>query len=93
MSQVADDDPGCEFAVANGGPKVETGPDQPRIPVTDKDGNLVLDDEGVPEYAGPFGVPGVPTDGGAAAGARRPREPQEVRRVGRARRRRAPDPA
>ena len=68
MSQVADDDPGCEFAVANGGPKVETGPDQPRIPVTDKDGNLVLDDEGVPEYAGPFGVPGVPTDGGAAAG-------------------------
>jgi len=68
MSQVADDDPGCEFAVANGGPKVETGPDQPRIPVTDKDGNLVLDDEGVPEYAA-GGSSSTGTTGGSSSGS------------------------
>ncbi|MCB1026211.1 MAG: transglycosylase domain-containing protein [Microthrixaceae bacterium] len=66
MSQVADNDPDCEFPVASGGPKKDVGPAQPRIPVTDEEGELILDDNGVPEYApGVPGAPGSETTGGA----------------------------
>lgn len=66
MSQVADDDPDCDFEVASGGPKKEVGPTQPRIPVTDAKGELIIDEKtGLPEYDP--GLSGVPNGGGATS--------------------------
>ena len=69
MSQIADDDPGCEFQAADGGPNVVVGPTLERIPITDEKGELVLDDEGVPVYnPGPaFPSPTGGTSGGGTA--------------------------
>ncbi|MEZ5381474.1 MAG: transglycosylase domain-containing protein [Microthrixaceae bacterium] len=67
MAAVADNDPGCEFPVANGGPKRDTGPLLPRIPVTDDDGELLLDEDGVPYFDPNAVAPGPTTSTGSAS--------------------------
>jgi penicillin-binding protein 1A len=80
MSQIADDDPGCDFPAANGGPNVVVGPTLERIPITDEKGELVLDDEGVPVFnpvpsvpdrdKGTSGTGSASTGGGTRTGTR-----------------------
>ncbi|MBK7320926.1 MAG: penicillin-binding protein [Candidatus Microthrix sp.] len=93
MSQIADDDPGCDFPAANGDPRsrpdrTSRGSRSPTRMATSCWMTRVC-----PSTRVRLVCRGYPPTVVRPRGARRPREPQEVRRVGRARRRRAPDPA